>query len=383
MMISTRRIALFVALALAGISVAEAQAAAPAAGAGVQVNNGAPGSAPAPGYGAQSQPSAPSQPAQTQAAPVQDLRGTPPSSGAVPQQPSAAPNAVPTAGVPLPSPLVKAPDLVEMSVQQLAPMGLDQIKTVRRTLGDREKALYEPLDVVPKLISQVLHLDLSPNGKKAEVHLAMNMGGTVSFIDIAGNPWPIEHVDNFASKGYTVSLPAENTLSIWSIEPYITGNVAVVLKGLSSPVSFIVEPARDEANDRTDLIVPRILPGKQEGYLAGGGHGGIAAYNDELTPYLLRTPPRDAKPLRVMGADDTEAWQTGGGSLIVRTRDDLRAPAYVDTGSAADGTHVYKLEITPVITVATDGGSLSYVQITGYDTRSRGSSGSSEGGDTK
>ncbi|WP_321820930.1 MULTISPECIES: DotH/IcmK family type IV secretion protein [unclassified Burkholderia] len=283
-------------------------------------------------------------------------------------------NSVPTSGVPLPSPLIKDP--VALAVDQVAPLDVKQVQKLKRTLVDRDSAMYRA-DRVPSVRSQLLHLDLSPSGQRPVIHIAQNIGGTVSFIDIAGNPWPIEHVDNFGAKGFQVSLPSGNTISVWGVNPYMTGNVAVVLKGLASPVSFLVAPpdaSANVANDRTDLVVPRVLPDKRESYLAGGQSDAVASFSDELTSYLLRTPPDSAKSLRVVGLVDSQAWQTADGALILRTSASLRSPAWIKSGSAADGTHVYKLPVTPLVTVADTDGRLVYVQISGYDSVSKISS---------
>jgi intracellular multiplication protein IcmK len=279
-------------------------------------------------------------------------------------------NSVPTPGMPLPSPLVVRPDPVTQAVDQVAPLTPDQVKAVRKALGERDKAIYTT-ESVPKTASQLLTLDMSPNAQRPVVRVAPNIGGTVSFIDMAGNAWPIVHVDNFGAKGYTVSLPSENTVAVWSVNPYVTGNVAVYLKGLASPQSFIVQPATTVANDRTDLIIPRVLPDKRDAYLGSGRADTLGGYSDELTPYLLRTPPDNAKALRVTGLADSQAWQTPDGSLILRTPASVRSPAWTRSGSAADGTHVYKLQITPLVTVAQTDGRLTYVQISGYDSVSR------------
>jgi len=282
-------------------------------------------------------------------------------------------NAVPTSGAPLPSPFVP-PDPVAQAVQNLAPLTAKQVVEIRNQLTARDRAAYVQPGEAARGETRLIHIDLSPGAPLPTIHIAPDLGGTLAFIDLQGNPWPIEHVDNFAQKGYSVSQMSENVLSVWNTAGYVTGNMAVVLKGLPLPVTVTVEPptVKDNVADyRSDLMIPRVVPDRRDAFLGRGARDAIAGYNDELTQFLLMTPPSGAKPLRVSGAPNTLAWQMDNGTLIVRTAASLRSPAWTRSTSAADGTHVYELQLTPLITIAGADGRLSWVQISGYDTVGR------------
>lgn len=326
-----------------------------AAAAAPQINNGPPGASNA----------APTQPVSAGAGqgPAQ-YSGYPQGGSGYP------PNAVATGGAPLPSPLVP-PDPVAQAITELAPLNPKQVRQIRDEVRSRDQAMYPDAKSLPQARTRVIHIDLSPGAPPPTIYISPDLGGTVAFVDMAGNAWPIEHADNFGSKGYSISTMSENVLSVWCTSGYVTGNIAVALKGLPLPVTFTVAPATKEADFRSDMIVPRVLPDKRDAFLGSGARDAIAGYSDDLTQFLLRTPPSSAKQLRVSGAPDTDAWQASDGSLIVRTSAFVRSPAWRRSTSAADGTHVYQLQITPLVTIAGADGRLSYIQISGYDTVSK------------
>jgi intracellular multiplication protein IcmK len=73
-----------------------------------------------------------------------------------------------------------------------------------------------------------------------------------------------------------------------------------------------------------------------------------------LQAFLDGTPPEDARRLKFQGnVPDTAIWQSGD-DLMVRSRAMLR-DEFEQTLSSADGTHLWKLPVTPLLTFSVTG----------------------------
>lgn len=268
---------------------------------------------------------------------------------------------VPVAGAPLPSPLV---DPVTAAVDSVSPMSPSQVRKTQSQLGEREAAMYEG----PRASGAygVVRLDLSPGAKPPTIYVADSQGGTVAFLDAAGKPWPIEKADNYSKAAVSIDIFKENILSVWSLNPYKGGSIAVALKDFPTAVVFLVEPSRKQVSYGTTMIMPQLLPSSQSEFI-GAREPGLPGLGDHLEPYLLRTPPAGAKRLRVSGGNDVMAWQAQDGALVIRTSMSMRSPAFSFTRSSSDGTHVYQIPLTPVLGLATKDGRVIYVEVYGYD----------------
>ncbi|EQB1179534.1 TPA: IncI1-type conjugal transfer protein TraN, partial [Escherichia coli] len=85
----------------------------------------------------------------------------------------------------------------------------------------------------------------------------------------------------------------------------------------------------------------------------------IALHDATLQAFLDGIPPRDpsVKRLKFTGnVPDTTIWQHGD-DLLVRSRAILR-DEFEQTLSSADGTHLWKLPVTPLLTFSVNGQSV-------------------------
>lgn len=85
----------------------------------------------------------------------------------------------------------------------------------------------------------------------------------------------------------------------------------------------------------------------------------IALHDATLQAFLDGIPPRDpsVKRLKFTGnVPDTTIWQHGD-DLLVRSRAMLR-DEFEQTLSSADGTHLWKLPVTPLLTFSVNGQSV-------------------------
>jgi intracellular multiplication protein IcmK len=268
---------------------------------------------------------------------------------------------------PMPAPLPGMPlDRVEESVNMIAPLTAEEILRLRRELNVRQKAAVEPLIPQGKPSTRLARIDLSPGATPEVIRISMSEGAVVSFIDAAGRPWNIENADSFNPTGFDIAAFGKNGLSIAAKMEQAIGNVAVRLEGMSGAITFKVLAGHTASRDldyAIDLQVPRYLPGVPApvGAVIAQPSLGVG----ELMDYLLRTPPRDARELKVEGIVGAMAWQTPSGRIMLRTDKMVLSPDAKRRQSSSDGMTVYELPVTPVALVS-DNGRLINVQISGF-----------------
>ncbi|EAQ4723925.1 conjugal transfer protein TraN, partial [Salmonella enterica] len=140
-------------------------------------------------------------------------------------------------------------------------------------------------------------------------------------------------------------------------------NISVYLKGLSVPVILNVTSGEtdtpsssQEMDSRLDLRIPRQGPTSP---VVSIPTDKIALHDATLQAFLDGIPPRDpsVKRLKFTGnVPDTTIWQHGD-DLLVRSRAMLR-DEFEQTLSSADGTHLWKLPVTPLLTFSVNGQSV-------------------------
>ncbi|MEG5609455.1 DotH/IcmK family type IV secretion protein [Enterobacter hormaechei] len=273
-----------------------------------------------------------------------------------------------TTGVPatrisgeLPAPGQSSP-LVEEAASMDSPLSADEIRELRLRLTDNERSVNAPMiSVVPRISS--LTLNLSPGASIPLVRTAMNNQSVVTLTDISGAPWPQSDPPiNASPKSFDVKFNAgTNMLAITPLRPWAAGNISVYLKGLDVPIMINVtsgetdtRTASQEIDSRLDLRVPRLGPGTTA---PGASVDKIALHSTTLQAFLDGTPPEDARRLKFQGnVPDTVIWQSGD-DLMVRSRAMLR-DEFEQTLSSADGTHLWKLPVTPLLTFSVNGKSV-------------------------
>lgn len=256
----------------------------------------------------------------------------------------------------MPSPVVDF-DIVNEVKDRTAPMTVEEIRRLRMDLAERERAWNENVSKTPppKPVVSEYRLDLSPGATPPVVRVSMGQGALVTFIGADGKPWPLKEVDNFNSTGIRVSQLSGHVLSVSLKGPYATGSVGVILEDLASGITFGVVPAQHETDHRVELIVPRMYAqtgGSGPAGATAGSFGTPSLNTQDLSAYLLKIPPATARALKVEGGDgDMTAWQSSKDRIVVRTARAVVSPAAFRRHSSADGTHVYELPATPVLTI--------------------------------
>lgn len=300
-----------------------------------------------------------------QALPAPALGATPSVSH---RNPVLTPTPMPQPGMPMPlpagTPSVAGPaDLKREAIDRIAPLTPEEIKDLRQDLLRRGNAMTEPMEPPPKPVRRQVTLDLSPGASPEIIRAAFSQGSVVTFVDAAGRPWPVMHADNFAPNGFDVATFGANGVSVGvKREAARAGNMAVLLEGLSVPVSFGLVSGQREVDYSIEVRLPRYLPTAPPPVGMVDRNPALGA--EELLNYLLNTPPQGAKALAV-DAPGVQAWQVSAERMIVRAEGLVASPAWQRRQSSATGVSVYDLPITPVVLLAAQG-QLTSVRVSGF-----------------
>ncbi|RDU98736.1 DotH/IcmK family type IV secretion protein [Trinickia dinghuensis] len=264
----------------------------------------------------------------------------------------------PNAPRPLP-PLTQSDTNFNAAVDLITPLTPDQIRALRKRIDEAKRAASASPTRPPKPVYSVQTVDLSPGAPPPIVRVS-DLGSAVTFIDNAGEPWDITEVDNMAKGRFEVlrPVPGVPTITITADGTYVEGDVAVFLKGLPFPVVVKMIAGQRETDYRQDIRIPRRGPNAQAPVEATPA---ISLPGDSMQAILDGTGTPGAKPIKIENPPSgMTAWQIGE-HIMVRTSLFLSDPAYYGALTGADGTHVYDIPCTPVITVSENGMSRNVV----------------------
>lgn len=244
--------------------------------------------------------------------------------------------------------------LTDIEDLQLTP---EQIERIKQIYLEREKAKAMPYSSPAKPITRTMFVSLDPGVTPPVLRLSRGQQTSVVFSDVSGQPWFIEHVNMnrelFTDGDQTAEAKRKRPTNVLSLEPKSPaayGNVTVTLRGLSTPVIFVLTSGQDEVDMRVDAKVPGANPDALD----------LVAINTAptidavLSAFLDGVPPPDARRLKVTGLD-AEAWVYRN-NLYVRAKADAQYPAYFAAARSTSGLSVYKfLKPHDSITVTTGG----------------------------
>lgn len=231
---------------------------------------------------------------------------------------------------------------------QAMPMTADQIKAMRRMMAASQRAAATPAETPAKPVTSSQMVSLAPGATPPVVRLSAGFISTLVFVDATGADWPISSIDNGNPDAFNISWDKKgNTLMIQSKKAYTFGNLAIVMKGMSTPVMLTLVPGQKEIDYRVDFRVSGLAPDSQSG-LVGSGLPDTA--NNVLLRVLDNIPPEDATLLKVPGGQ-ARAWLSNG-KIYLRTRFLLLSPGYISVMKSPDGTYAYEIQKTPSILVS-------------------------------
>ncbi|WP_183085212.1 DotH/IcmK family type IV secretion protein [Trinickia fusca] len=259
----------------------------------------------------------------------------------------------PNAPQPLPPLAQQSNANFDAAVDLVTPLTGPQIRALRKRIDDAKRAASANPTRPPKPVYSVQTVDLSPGAPPPIVRVS-DLGSAVTFIDSAGAPWDITEVDNMAKGRFEVlrPVPGVPTITITAAGTYVEGDVAVFLKGLSFPIVVKMIAGQRETDYRQDIRIPRRGPNATAPAMATPA---IDLPGDSMQAILDGTGTPEAKRIRIEnGPSGMSAWQIGE-HILLRTNLFLSDPAYYGAVTGADGTHVYDIPTTPVVTVSENG----------------------------
>ena len=247
--------------------------------------------------------------------------------------------------------------------ETMFPLTERQILEIRRMFNKTEKAKSVTEDVPPKPTASAMVVDLEPGATPPVIRLSSGFISSLVFLDMTGAPWPIKAYDVGDPKSFSVQWEPQksasdstgmgNTLLIQSNVMYKQGNLAVVLKGLNTPIMLTLVPGQKVVDYRVDVQIPK--------------HGPYASYSEgrlpnnassDLVGVLNHIAPKGAKVLDVKGGR-AEAWLKHN-KLYIRTPYHVISPSWQSTMSSSDGTiRAYSLQPTSVVLALDHGETIS------------------------
>ena len=261
----------------------------------------------------------------------------------------------PQPGDALPPPTSAVYDQAEATV---APLSADEIRRLRQLQSQQERAMATPgVTAVPRISAQTV--SLAPGASLPLVRNAVNWPATISFIDSTGAPWKILAEPLSGSPDIEVRwTPGTSAMTIIAKRDFVSTSVTLGLDGLAVPITISIMSGESDTakktwvvDSRMDLRIPRRGPGAAAD---APPPSRIGLHDDVLQAFLDGVPPQGAKRLKTTGGvPDTVVWQQGD-DLYIRSRAEMR-DEFDTTLSSADGTHLWKLPVTPRVAFSVDG----------------------------
>ncbi len=243
--------------------------------------------------------------------------------------------------------------------ESVAPFSPEEVRKLRGQMNEVDQAMAAPqVAVVPKI--SALTVDLAPGASLPLIRTAVNYPSSITFIDSTGAPWKLGAAPITGNpNGFkTYWVPDSPVMVVYALKPYMSGNVTVYLEGLSVPIVLTVSSGEPDSSGKTwavdsrlDLRVPRRGPNAVAG---AAPESRIGLHDSTLQAFLDGVPPKQARRLKTTGdVPETTVWQMGD-DLYIRSRADIR-DEFEATLSSADGTHLWKLPVTPYVSFSVMG----------------------------
>lgn len=242
-------------------------------------------------------------------------------------------------------------EIVDQTIRDMESMELspEQYRRIKEIYLRKERQRATPYVSPAKPITRTLFVNLDPGIDPPVIRLTRGQQSSIVFSDHSGNPWMIENVSlnrqNFIDGAATErgnssegeKPRARNVLTLEPLSPEAYGNVTVTLRGLPTPVIFILTSGQKEVDMRIDAKISGHNPDAADQ---------VSTYNlpkidGSLSEFLDGVPPKAAQRLKVTGLSDTQAWLLNE-SLYIRTEADVQYPAFVSAARSTSGVSVYR-----------------------------------------
>lgn len=241
------------------------------------------------------------------------------------------------------------------------PMSTEQIRKLRGLFAQSQRAASAYPVAPPKAIISSQNVSLEPGATPPIIRLGQGFVTSVLFVDSTGASWPIASYDIGNPSAYNIQWDkTSNILMMQSITQFTMGNLAIQLKGLSTPIMITIVPGQPVVDYRLEMRVQGLGPNAKPDV----GNGLPDAANGSLINLLDGIPPEKAKQLSIPNSN-SQAWQVGKDKIYLRTRLTLLSPAWISKMTSADGMHAYEIPKTSSLLVSNQG-QIYNLQIEGF-----------------
>lgn len=229
------------------------------------------------------------------------------------------------------------------------PMTPGQIVRLKQMLAETQRASATAAETPPRPVLTTQIANLAPGSIPPVIRLQQGFVTSIVFVDASGADWPILSCNLGNPKAFNLLQweSGGNTIKIQALSMYKYGNLAVNLKGLSTPVMLTLTTGQDIVDYRVDLRIPRMGPNSKP--MVNGDYLPPGA-NSVLLSVLDGVPPPGAKPLNVEGGD-CQAWEVGN-KMYLRTELTILSPSWIAVMSSSDGTKAYEMMKSPDVLVS-------------------------------
>lgn len=235
-------------------------------------------------------------------------------------------------------------------VNQLLPMTPDQVMKLREVFNATQQSAATSAGVPPKPTSSSLLVDLSPQATAPIIRLGAGFITSLVFIDATGQPWPIAAYSVGDPSSFNIQWDQKgNTMLVQSATFYKRSNLAVILRGLNTPVMLTLISGQEAVDYRVDLRIPGVGPNAV--YVQNGIPDAV---DQILFDVLNGVAPAGSKELKISGGGVSKAWLLNK-QLYLRTNLTITSPGWQATMSSIDGTHAYRLQPSPIILALQNG----------------------------
>lgn len=243
----------------------------------------------------------------------------------------------------------------------ISPLSDDQVRDIRKLFNNMNRMQAYTGDVPAKPVSTTVSVDLAPGATPPVIRLGAGYISSVLFLDSTGEPWPIKAIDignpslfnvqwNKSTAGEDTGDTMLNTLLIQSKTMFKEGNIAVMLRGMNTPVMITLIPGQKVIDYRVDMQIPRRGPNAKVEYQVQP-----SGANPLLLDVLNGVKPIKAKAVKIHGSVSAQGWKIGK-TLFIRMKETVLSPGWFSTMSAADGTmHAYEMPLSSTILILDNG----------------------------
>lgn len=230
-------------------------------------------------------------------------------------------------------------------LEKVSPLTPNQIIEMRRQQDETQRAVAAFPHTPPKPVSSTLTIDLSPGATPPVIRLGAGFVTSLVFVDSTGQPWPIADYSLGNPKHFNIQWDKKtNTLFIQSTTAYNSGNLAIRLAKMDTPVMISLVSGQKDIDYRVDLQIR----GRGPNALALVSGDNLPSHPEPMLLSVLDgVPPPGSQELVVSGGCG-RAW-IWKGKMIFRSQLTILSPAWSATVSSIDGTHVYEMNPTPLI----------------------------------